>query len=265
MAPRRKARPPAFQFYPADWLSSPNVMAMTPEQEGAYLRLLCCAWLAPDCGLPNDDSMLAVLSRLNGRWETEGLLVRNMFRVCTKNVLRLVNDRLLSERRKQREWKRKSAEGGRKSGEQRRCSRKGGSHLVEPNGQPNFNQRGNQKATLQSSSSSSSSKEIPNGISNPPLPPELDSPEFLEAWQEWVRVRVEIKKPLKATGAKACIKKLLRFAKAGGIDAAIETLENSSAGGYQGLFDPRERRAGTNGRKPVEAIDPKVFEWEGAT
>lgn len=249
---RRKARPPAFQFYPADWLSSPNVMAMTPEQEGAYLRLLCCAWLSPDCTLPNDDALLAVLSRLNERWETEGLLVRKMFRVCTKNVLRLENPRLVLERRKQREWKRKSAEGGRKSGEQRRCGGKGGSHLVDPLVEPNVNQSTNQKATLQSSSSSS--KEIPNGISNTPLPPELDSPEFAEAWRDWIKYRREKKLKTSPTGLNQLLKRLAGI----GVERAIAGLEYTMAMNWQGFREEETAVAG-NG-KPLGGIDPRALE-----
>ena len=42
-------RPPAFQFYPNDWLSSPTILLMTPAQEGAYIRLLCYCWSDKDC------------------------------------------------------------------------------------------------------------------------------------------------------------------------------------------------------------------------
>lgn len=36
---------PAFLFYAADWLLSEEVTSMTLEQQGAYMRLLCFAWL----------------------------------------------------------------------------------------------------------------------------------------------------------------------------------------------------------------------------
>jgi len=43
-------------------------MLMTPSEEGAYIRLLAIAWGAPDCGLPDDDTQLATLSRLGEQW-----------------------------------------------------------------------------------------------------------------------------------------------------------------------------------------------------
>lgn len=38
-------RPPAFLFYPRDFLVDAHVDRMTLEQIGAYVRLLCFAWL----------------------------------------------------------------------------------------------------------------------------------------------------------------------------------------------------------------------------
>lgn len=38
-------RKPWFPFYPADWLIDSNVSAMTLEQKGAYIDLLCRCWL----------------------------------------------------------------------------------------------------------------------------------------------------------------------------------------------------------------------------
>ena len=61
-------RPPAFQLFVNDWVSSPTITMMTPAEEGAYIRLLCYAWADPDVSLPDDDDSLAKLSRLNEQW-----------------------------------------------------------------------------------------------------------------------------------------------------------------------------------------------------
>ena len=92
------------------------------------------------------------------------------------------------------------------------------------------------------------------------LPPELNTPEFVAAWQTWLKVRSEIRKPLKVHGAQACLKKLLGWANDGGVALAIESLDNSSAGGWQGLFDPRERRGGSANGKALGGIDPRALE-----
>lgn len=147
-----KSKPPAFQFYPGDWLSSPRVMLMTPEQEGAYVRLLCYDWSSD--GIPDDDATLSVLSRLGEGWFKGGsTVVKGCFIPHPEKPGFLTNNRLKEERKKQKEWAKKSSDGGIKSAQSRRNKKlKGGSICLEPNlnrpVEPNAN----------SSSSSSSSK-----------------------------------------------------------------------------------------------------------
>ena len=35
---------PAFQFYASDWISSPDRMRMSLEEQGAYILLFCACW-----------------------------------------------------------------------------------------------------------------------------------------------------------------------------------------------------------------------------
>ena len=131
------AKSPAFQFYPDSWLSSLAVTLMSPAEEGAYLRLLCHAWLSPDCGLPSDSESLKVLSRLGVGWSKSEAKIRSKFRLEGE---RLFNDRLLAERTKQEVWREKSRQGGKSSGASRREPNvKGGSILVGECLQPNGN------------------------------------------------------------------------------------------------------------------------------
>lgn len=168
-------RSPAFQFYPNDWLSSTVIATMTPAEEGAYIRLMCYAWNDEHCSIPDDDEVLAKLSRLGEGWFKGGSqMVRRCFVPDVNNPGRLVNKRLLKEREKQERWRAKSAEGGRKSAETRRYKAKGGSTTLEPQGQPN----GNQEATLLSSSSNS----------NPIVP--LSIEELVVVWNGLQEVRL---------------------------------------------------------------------------
>lgn len=58
-------RPPAFQFYCRDWLTSQKVMAMSDRAVRAYINLMAHAWLSnPPCELPSDDRVLAALARV---------------------------------------------------------------------------------------------------------------------------------------------------------------------------------------------------------
>jgi len=67
------------------------------------------------------------------------------------------------------------------------------------------------------------------------FPPELDTPEFAEAWDEWETNRREIKKPL----TQMAITKQLNKLKKWGSDLAIETINQSIEAGWTGLFPPK--------------------------
>ena len=68
------------------------------------------------------------------------------------------------------------------------------------------------------------------------LPEELDTPEFREAWLEWVKYRRKIKKPFPPASAPA----MWRKAQAAGVQAAIDGFETSMANGWQGTFPERK-------------------------
>ena len=156
---------PAFQFYPDDWLSSKDITLMSAAEEGAYIRLLSYAWLADDCGLPDDATTLASLSRLGDDWRGQsGEKIRAKFR---KRRGRLYNDRLLEERRKQKEHHKKSSLGGLKSATSRASKRvKGGSRLVATKLQPPPHPLVDDWLQPKGNSSSSSS----SSIRTPPTP-----------------------------------------------------------------------------------------------
>jgi uncharacterized protein YdaU (DUF1376 family) len=91
-------RPAAFDLFASDWLGSASIRRMTPAEEGAYIRLLAEAWSAPemDCGLPDNDEQLAVMSRLGSEW-ANGSGNRLKARFCTIENGRRYNDKLRAE------------------------------------------------------------------------------------------------------------------------------------------------------------------------
>ena len=113
-------RPPAFQLFVNDWLSSSKITMMTPAEEGAYVRLLCYAWADPDISLPDDDETLAKLSRLGKQWfNGSSTVLRACFVPHPKKPGHLVNLRLLQEHTRQQEWRAKCRAGGIQSGKTR--------------------------------------------------------------------------------------------------------------------------------------------------
>lgn len=93
----KPAKPVWFPFYVQDFLASTHVAMMTTEEIGAYLLMLIYAWNDDSCSLPDDDEALARLTRLGTRWPVAAGRVRACFLVRQD---RLVNERLLLERKK---------------------------------------------------------------------------------------------------------------------------------------------------------------------
>ncbi len=148
MKKKAKKKGPSFQFYPDAWLSSADITMMTPAEEGAYIRLLCYAWLSDDCSIPAEDKHLARLSRLNENWQESSEIIRKKFE---KFEGRLFNIKLLEARKSYDDWLKKSKKGGEKSAEVRKNAIKSGSTedkngcgLVQTKRQPSANKTDNQ-------------------------------------------------------------------------------------------------------------------------
>jgi uncharacterized protein YdaU (DUF1376 family) len=76
----KKLRPPAFQLYARDFLTSEKIQLMPLEAVGAYIILLCQAWISDPIGtLPDDDAALARFSRLGERWPEHRDRLRECF------------------------------------------------------------------------------------------------------------------------------------------------------------------------------------------
>lgn len=69
----------------------------------------------------------------------------------------------------------------------------------------------------------------------PGLPPELGG-RAPELWQDFIRHRKEIRKPLQPTAASRLIAKLVEI----GTDRAVAAMEHSIANGWQGIFEPQQ-------------------------
>ncbi len=142
------AADPSMPLYVGDWLSSPTVSLMSPAQEGALVRLLCYAWRSQEAAVPDDDSRLAVLSRMGEGWFNGGCqLVRDCFIPHPDKPGFLTNQKLYGLWQERQEWRRKSSLGGQKSAEMRRKSSpekrlkktKGGSTVAQPPNEPSIN------------------------------------------------------------------------------------------------------------------------------
>lgn len=107
-------KPPAFQFYPADF--DLDTRLMSAEEVGVYVRLLCSAWV--NGGIPGDSDQLARIAgvtrrRLDAMWP--------VLKPCwhLNGDGKLHNPRQEVERKKQEQWREKSVKGGRASAKAR--------------------------------------------------------------------------------------------------------------------------------------------------
>ena len=83
---------------PQDWLSDINVVAMSAEEESAYIRLICYCWLQGS--IPNNDEYLAKL--IKGGSTTVVGVVKRCFHPHPNDETLLVHPRREREREKQR-------------------------------------------------------------------------------------------------------------------------------------------------------------------
>jgi len=158
------AKSPAFQMYPADFLSDRNVLVMTAEEVGAYVMLLLSTWL--EGALSNDLDELAAIAKMP----------RDRFEIAwEKRIARCfeqredgawIHPRLEVERQKQQEFR-----------EKRRIAGKAG---------------GEARAKHKPSKRQASAKQTPSFISSS-IPVVADAPDF-KNWPstfgaEWARAR----------------------------------------------------------------------------
>lgn len=100
-------------------------------------------------------------------------------------------------------------------------------------------------------------KDTPNGVS-PPLPPSLDSDAFRIVWGDWLAYRKERKLKTTEQTRKAQLVTLAGW----GPELAAEALQTSIRQGWQGFFDPREKRSNGAAAKPQvrELVDIDAME-----
>jgi uncharacterized protein YdaU (DUF1376 family) len=110
---------PAFQFYAAEYLADENVALMSLEEEGAYIRAIAYCWR--EGSIPANETKLQRL--LKNASTTVIRVVTNCFNQHPTDSERLVHPRLEQEREKQRLWKEKSSQGGKKSADVKKTNK----------------------------------------------------------------------------------------------------------------------------------------------
>lgn len=129
-------RPPAFQFYPKDWLDF-RVQRMSLAAQGAYLKILCFMWAdsQDQCSILDDNALIA---RGLGTAVEQWLELRQEIQCESDPIFEqkssyLVSARLRHEATKQRKYRKAQSEKGKRSAQHRLNH---GSTRAEPKHQP---------------------------------------------------------------------------------------------------------------------------------
>ncbi len=147
---------PAFQFYPAEFLSDENVVMMTNQELGCYIKLMCFCWR--EGSIPADISKIAKLCGEDGSVMAKlWLAIGSCFIQLEGDSSRLLHPRLEKEHIKQEEHRKERSASGAKGAQAKwnKVSKSNdGSAIAQP--------MANDGSVSSSSSSSSSSSALKN-------------------------------------------------------------------------------------------------------
>lgn len=177
------SKPPAFQFYPQDYLASTRVAEMTLEEEGVYIRLLCYCWSAGS--IPKDPERCAKLAGKGCSVET-ATVVQRSFNEHPTDSQRLVHDRLDIERENQRKRREQAAEAGKESAKRRKSPKQTyQDNAIQPSVNNDRSTNVQQNVNPSSSSSSSSSDLYLCGNPDVIVPEKMRTAEVMSAADLW--------------------------------------------------------------------------------
>ena len=94
-------------------------------------------------------------------------------------------------------------------------------------------------------------------IENIIIPDALDFPEFIQAWGDWIRHRIEIRHPLKPTQAEKQLKHFAQW----GVVRSIAAIEHTITMGWQGIREPDARAEKKPERKSRVATPEELANW----
>jgi uncharacterized protein YdaU (DUF1376 family) len=216
-------KPPAFQFYPDDFLG--GVADMTQAEVGAYILLLCSQWGRGE--IPSDPERAALIAK--------GSVSAHVLAKFPNGK----NPRLESVRIDQDNYRQQQREKGFASAEARRNKSattvqpqfNHGSTTVQPDRQPNANPPSPSPSPILLNLRSKESA----ADATPVFPQGLQTPEFADAWKDWVAYRKERGQTLKPTTIKAQLGKMQDW----GATDAVAAIRQSIMNGWQGIFEPR--------------------------
>lgn len=241
---------PAFQFYPADWLSDMRVRMLPWASRGILIELLCYCWREE--WIPADSSAIAQLCGCHDLAIVEPCL--QLFQPHPDDPSKLVHKRLQAERLKQDQHREERSVSGRRGANSRwgreiKENRAGVAHGILADSSANGSAINQPMAKNGSSSSPSTSNTSSKEEVGVEFPANLKSADFGAAWESYLAYRKSSR--LKSL-APASIQAQLRNLSEMGHDEAIEAINQSIANGWQGIFPPKTKKPAPAKAKEVD-------------
>jgi len=213
------SKSPAFQFYAAEFLADENVVMMTNQEIGCYIKLMCYCWR--EGSIPSDVSKIAKLcgedsSAMAQLW----LSVSTCFSLAEAAPDRLVHKRLEKEREKQKSYSLERSASGKKGAEAKRnAASKGSSSATSSASAKHI------AIDSSSSSSSSSSSIVKTLLTQPPVAvlSGMESDGFDTFWSTWPQSQRKVGK----VSVQAKWKKLRLFSIAKQITDHVKLMKES--------------------------------------
>lgn len=232
-----RSHPPSFDFYPDDFIG--GTLGMHPCARGIYITLLCHQWSHGPLSLTNSRQLVQITGAMPDEL-TEHLpeVILKFEQLENGDYL---NQRLEREYARKIEIREKRVSAGASGGRPKASAKQKDKHLLSK-----------RKAKLEVGSRKKevNKKEIecvdPSTLDLP-----FKSPEFGDAWLDFLAMRLEKGCPVKATGAKASLKRLAEMGEARAVAALVYTTANE----WQGIREPDQpARQSSSGPKTFREL-----------
>tara|TARA_R100001369_G_scaffold80222_1_gene110480 strand:- start:424 stop:1110 length:687 start_codon:yes stop_codon:yes gene_type:complete len=217
--------PPAFQFYPQDFIT--GVMYLTMEERGMYITLLCIQWSKNR--IPK--KRLGLI--LGTEWENVPELVKDKF---IDNGDYLINERLFAISEDRRKFIEKQSINGKKGG------------------------RPKTQTLTKKSSSLKVKVKIEDEIENKDIIYPYSNIEFIEIWKQFkIYKNKEFNFKFKSIQSEqAALSKLSHDTNS--YDHAVQSIKSAMANGWKGIYpDKANNNGGTKTNTPKYSDDFKNF------
>ena len=228
---------PAFQFYAAEFLADENVVMMSNQEVGCYIKLMAYCWR--EGSIPADTLKIGKLCGEDGSAMAQLWLNISCCFSPASTSDRLIHRRLETEREKQEKYRAERSKSGKKGAKAKWNNELpiDGSAITEPIAQP--------MATDGSSSSSSSSSSTSKTKQKKGAALSVVLPDFIpaKAWQGYVQMR---KKVPTEYAVELIIKQLEKMHSEGQDVGAV--LDQSTANSWTSLY-PLKPQQGTQSGK----------------